>query len=473
MSRRSHQDCPKFEGLCKTLFPSGKNLILSKILKHLKDILNHKGFKKYSQNTAWLIGDKLTNMILGLLVGIWVARYLGPEKFGLLNYVAAFTALFIPLSGLGFDGIITRDLVKNETNANILLSSGFVFKFIGSLLLVVTVSAYMLLLKEEPVFFYLGLIISSKYIFKSFEVIELYYRAKVKTKYIFISKFFGHILSSLLKVFGILTGCGLVFLGGAQVSLFFFTMIFLLYFFKREDAHLSFNYFNLTKGLNLLRESWPLIFSGFFAIVYLNIDKIMIEEMLGSHEVGQYSVAVRISSVWYFIPMYISLGILPAIVNAKKKDEDLYYKRLGLVFSTMALISYVIILPISFFSNDIINFLFGKQYADAGSVLTIHIFSLLFFFIGSGRGLWVVNESYFKFDLFANVGAGILNVILNFLFLPKMGIIGAAYATLISYSFTFFFSNIFFKPARKIFAMQAKSLLLVELLINFRKQSIF
>jgi O-antigen/teichoic acid export membrane protein len=433
------------------------------MLQHYLSRFNHPGIKRYSRSAIWLILEKISTMILGLFVGVWVARYLGPEEFGLLNYVFAFVGLFAPISYLGIQGIISRDLVKDREDTNILLSTGFIMRICGSLILLIFVVSYFYFFKREPIYLSLAIIAAFQYLLTSSEIIELYYVANINTKYIFISKFIGNILSSVTKVLFILMGCNVVYFGISRISLVFFTTIFLFYFFKKENHYVSLKFFKLKKGKELLKESWPLIFSGVFAIIYMQIDKIMIGEMLDNHAVGQYSVAVSLSSLWFFLPMLIRKSILPAFVNARKKDIDLYNNRLKIVFSIMALIAYVIIIPISLLSNTIINILYGVNYLAASNVLSIHIFCLLFFFIGIGRGLWIVNESYFKFDLLNNIGAGILNIILNFFLLPKLGIIGAAYATLVSYSFTFFFGNLLFKPARKIFLMQLRALLLLDL----------
>jgi len=227
--------------------------------------------------------------------------------------------------------------------------------------------------------------------------------------------------------------------------------------------------------MELIKESWPLIFSGFFALVYLNIDQVMIEEMLSSYGVGQYSAAVRISSVWYFIPLTIGWSVQTAIVNAKKHSETLYFERLQLLFTVTTIMAYFLILPISYFSNEIINFLFGKNYQQAGGVLAIHIFASLFVFINVARGTWILNESYFKFALLGNIGAGLLNILFNYIWLPRYGIYGAAWATLISYSFTYLFSGLFFAPARKIVIMQLKSICLIDIFYqikSFKKRRI-
>lgn len=433
--------------------------------KWINGLLSNKGIVKYLTNTSWLIADKITTIIFGFLVGIWVARYLGPENYGILNYVIALVGLLSPLAQLGFSGIITRDLIKDKsgTYTSIILSTGFVFKLIGGLVLFILVFSYMYFFNNEPIYIYLGIIISLEYIFKPFEVIEYYFMAKVKTRYIFISKLIGQVLSSILKIIFILFSLGLLYFAFAHFAMILFSMIALLFFFILDKGYVSLQYVSLKKGINLLKESWPLIFSGLFALIYFNIDKVMIQQLLGSYYVGQYSVAVKISSIFYFIPSAIRSGILPAFVNAKEKDKSLYYNRLAAVFTLMSLFSYLIMIPIYIFSNDIIGILFGPDYSLAGDVLKIHVLSLLFFFLGVGRGLWVVNESFFKFDLFSNIGAGIINIILNMMFIPRMGILGAAYATIISYSFTFFFSNLFFKPANIIFIMQLKGMFLINL----------
>jgi hypothetical protein len=59
-----------------------------------------------------MFGEQVLRMIAGLLVGIWVARYLGPEQFGVFSYATAFVAIFSAAAKLGLDGIVVRDLVK-------------------------------------------------------------------------------------------------------------------------------------------------------------------------------------------------------------------------------------------------------------------------------------------------------------------------------------------------------------------------
>lgn len=415
------------------------------------------------------MADKVFKMLAGLVVGIWVARYLGPDRFGIFSYVLAFIGLFNPVRKLGFDGIITRDIAKDEYDNNELLSSSALFKFFGSLLIVVFVSGYMYFSKENMIYFYLSLILSLGFVVRALEVVEFYFRAKVKGKLISIANCTGILVASLLKVLFILSECSLVYFALANLVEAVVSMLLLWIFLKTHPNKITFAGVRIRKGFELLKESWPLIFSGFFAVVYLNIDQVMIEEMLGSYEVGQYSAAVRISSAWYFIPLTIGWSVQAAIVNARKKSTKVYHERLQLIFTATAVLAYAIILPVVFFADEIIYLLFGQAYSLAGEVLALHMWASLFVFIGSARGLWVLNESYLKFALFANVGAGVVNVTLNYVLLPIYGINAAAFATVVSYAVTYVLSGFLFSPARRISYMQLKSLVLIDLFTQWKK----
>ena len=434
----------------------------------IKKLKTHQGFMKYFKNTSWLFSEQILRMVVGLFVGIWVARYLGPERFGMFSYVLAFVGLFAPLGKLGLDGIVSRVIAKNESDIDELLSSTALFKFIGSIFIFIFASSYMYFFKEDIIYFYLALVISSVYIIKSFEVLEFYFRAKVKAKYISIANSIAMILSALLKAVFILSSFSLIYFAYANLIEAIVAIVLLFIFFKPEINNISLFKAKFKKGCDLIKESWPLIFSGFFAILYLNIDQIMIEGMLGSYEVGQYSAAVRISSVWYFIPLTIGWSVQTAIVNAKKQSEELYHARLQSLFTIMAIMAYFLIVPVAYFSHEIINILFGEAYMLAGSILAIHIVASLFVFVGSPRGLWVLNESYLKFALFSNMSTGILNIVLNYLWLPIYGIEGAAWATLISYGFAYVLSGFLFFPAIKIGIMQLKAIFLLDIINQYK-----
>ena len=102
-------------------------------MQRLKALKSHQGFMKYFKNTSWLFGEKILRMVVGLFVGIWVARYLGPEQFGLFSYAQSFVGLFTAIATLGLDGIVVRELVKDESRRDELMGTAFWLKILGAL----------------------------------------------------------------------------------------------------------------------------------------------------------------------------------------------------------------------------------------------------------------------------------------------------------------------------------------------------
>ncbi len=194
-------------------------------------------------------------------------------------------------------------------------------------------------------------------------------------------------------------------------------------------------------------------------MIYMRIDLIMIKEMLGEKEVGLYSAATRISEVWYFIPMLLTNSLFPSIVNAKKVSEELYYARLQRLYTLMVWTAIAIALPMTFLSGWLITILFGEAYRDAGQVLMIHIWAGVFVFLGVASGQWLVNEGLQKYSAINTTVGAFVNILLNFLLIPKFGICGAAIATVLSYSIAAYFMNFVFLATRRNFYRLSGSLI--------------
>jgi PST family polysaccharide transporter len=209
----------------------------------------------------------------------------------------------------------------------------------------------------------------------------------------------------------------------------------------------------------LLKESLPLIFSGFAILIFMKIDQIMLGQMIGDGEVGIYSAAVRISEIWYFIPTTIVASVAPSIYAAKETSESLYYKRIKQLLSLLALIAIAISIPMTFLSQKIIMVMFGSGYAEAGPILAVHIWTSLFVFMGVATSTWFIAEGLNNVSLGKTLLGAILNVILNFLLIPKYAGLGAAIATIISQAVAAFLSNAIDKRTQKIFKLQLQSII--------------
>ncbi|MDO9268638.1 MAG: flippase [Methylobacter sp.] len=428
-------------------------------LKHtISSVLIHQGFRRYFANTSWMFAEQILRLIAGLLVGIWVARYLGPGQFGVFSYAIAFAAIFSAIAKLGLDGIVVRDLVREPSRRDVYLGSAFWLKLVGAIVTLVVIAISTQLFSNDRTTNLYILIIASGTIFQSFEVVDFYFQSQVLSKFVSICKLMQLVLSSLLKLYLIFT----------EADLFWFVLVslidqmilglslYLAYRYQKLGGFYS--HFDLTTAKQLLQNSWPLIFSGLVIMIYMRIDQIMIKEMLGEKAVGLYSAATRISEAWYFIPMLLTNSLFPSIVNAKKVSETLYLARLQRLYTFLLWMGVAVALPMTFMSNWLITLLYGEAYNDAGQVLMIHIWAGIFVSLGVASGSWYTSENLQRYAFYRTLLGAIINVALNLVLIPDFGLIGAAIATVISYMVAGLLFDLLTVRTRKMFFMKINAI---------------
>ena len=403
-------------------------------------------------------------MVAGLLVGIWVARYLGPAQFGLFSYAIAFTALFSSIAKLGLDSIVVRDLVREPSQRDLYLGTAFWLKLFGALVMLGVVGIAMQLTSSDVTTKLYIFIIASGTIFQSFEVVDFYFQSKVLSKLVSICKLTQLLISSLLKIY-------LIFV---QADLFWFVLVSLvdqitlaltLYLaYRYQKVGDFFRHLSPRVAKQLLQNSWPLIFSGLVVMIYMRIDQIMIKEMLGEKEVGIFSAAVRLSEVWYFVPMVITQSLFPAIVGAKETSENLYYVRLQRLFTALTWMAIIFAVLMTFSSDWLIAMLYGEAYKDASQILMVHAWTGIFVSLGVASGSWFTSENLQRYALYRTSLGAIINVLLNLVLIPIYGLIGAAIATVIAQSVAALFFDVLTKKTRMVFLMKLKTLYFANLI---------
>lgn len=424
----------------------------------LKKIFNHSGFRKYFVNTSWLFVENILRIIAGLFVGIYVARYLGPGKFGIFSYALAFVALFGAVAELGVSSITVRDLVNYPYKRDIYLGTVFWLKAAGGVLALGIIGIAVQFISNDPKTTLYIFIIAIGLLFQSFEVVNFYFQSKVLSKYVSICKLTQLALSSLLKLY-------LVFV---KADLFWFVFVSLIdqvslaiaYIFTywRQGIGMFFSYFQFRVAKEMLGNSWPIAFSGLLTMLLFRIDQVMIKSMLSSEAVGQYAVAVQLSEVWYFIPMIVTSSLFPTVINAQKANQSLYRDRFLRLHSLLAWIAIGIILPMTIFSNWLVALLYGKAYSQSGQALMILIWSVIFVFLGNASKRWFLAENLQHLLFIRTVLGVVSNILLNIALIPAYGIKGAAIATLVSYALAYYISYLFNPKLKFLFILITKSL---------------
>jgi len=373
-------------------------------------------------------------MGISFVVTIFVVRYLGPKEFGLFSYALSFFWLFGSLSTFGLEAITTREIVKYPDKKDEINGTVFFLRLAGSVSAIIIIAVTLFLTGEETYTAILILILSGSFLFQSFSEIEYYFRGIVKAKYNAYALSASVILSSALKVIFILIKAPLIYFVFAVVFEYVALAVGLVLVYQHFKLSIFSWKYSKTIASSLLKDSWPLALSGIVVMIYVRIDQIMIKNMMSVEAVGYYSAAVRLCEAWYFIPVTLCNSIFPAIVNAKNVSQEFYNNRMQKLYDLLTWLAIGIAVPVTVFSSQIIDLLFGNEFSPAAPVLTIYIWAGVAVFLGVASSQYLINENLTKLSFSRNFIGMILNIVLNFILIPKFGIIGSAVATLISYS---------------------------------------
>ena len=401
-------------------------------------------------NTGWLFTEKMVRMGVGLFVGIWVARYLGPSQFGLFSFATAFVALFSAFFSMGLDDIVVRDIVRDHSVKDETLGSAFILRLSGGIAAFLVVAGAIVLLRpNDGLIQGLVMITAAGMAFQAFDVIDFWFQSRIQSKYSVYAKLSSHLLIAVVKISLILAGAQLVAFAWAGFAEIAVGSLGLIVVYRMTGYRLTDWKINVARMKTLLKDCWPLILSGIAGTIYLRIDQVMIGELAGIEEVGIYSAAVRLAEAWYFVPTIIYFSVLPSIVEAKSVNEDLFYTRLQKFYNMMALLGYLVALPVTFFSGWIVKLLFGVAYYNAGPMLAVLIWAGIFVNLGVARSSFLISMNLTKFHFFTLLFGALVNIGLNYFLIPIYGGMGAVIASCISYWVAVHGSCFLYKPLRK------------------------
>lgn len=412
-------------------------------------------------NIGWLFGDRILRLGVGLVIGVWVARYLGPESFGLLNYALAYVGLFLPFAVLGFDQIIVRELVNQPDRTYETLGSVFWAKLLaGTVTYGLAVGIIFVLKPNDSSLPILVILTGTILVFQAFDTVDFWFLSQIRSKYSVVARNTSFLVVSAVRLILLLTAAPLIAFAGAVALEALLTAIALVAVYRLSGEHLRAWRITRDRAGALIRTSWPLLLTNVAIAIYMRVDKVMLGEMRGDVEVGIYSAALRLSEVWYIIPAAIVTSVSAAVAIAKKTDEVQYRRRVQQLLNVMAIAGYAVAIPISLLSGPIIALVYGPQFADAGPTLAIHIWAAVFVNLGGAHSLWLINEGRTGYFSVSTAIGAVMNVALNLVLIPHYGSVGAAIATLVSYGVTVAGISLIYKPTRPLGQMILKAMLL-------------
>lgn len=399
-------------------------------------------------NLLRLLSDQVLQVGVGVFVGVWVARYLGPTQFGLLNYAIALVSLLASATARGLGTLVVRDIARDPECKEETLGTAFVIQLAGGIItLVAAAGAIAVLNPDDSLTLWLVGILAAATMFQSFETINFWFQSQLQSKYTAVAKnsvslLIAGIRIGLIQVRAPLIAFAWVML--AELALAGLA-IALVYQIKGNDLRVW--RVSWERGKQLLQESWPLVLSGLAVFIYSKIDQIMLGS-INKTELGYYAVAVKLSEICDFLPMIIASSIFPKLAQLREKNYAEYLKKFQIYSDAMLLLWLGVAVPISLLAPFIVQTLYGEQYAASSGVLSIYVWAQFGTNFGIARNTYFALEGQLRYNIYLTVAGSIFNIVLNYLLIPQYGALGATAATLITYFYVTILVNFYIKELK-------------------------
>ncbi|MGL6496508.1 flippase [Aeromonas veronii] len=420
---------------------------------------------KLLENTFWMMLEKGSRLVIGVLVSSLMARNLGPDGFGQLNYLISLLTIASVLSSLGLNRIIVREIANNLGNklsCNCTVITAFYLRLAASLSLWLVIIVFCSLFFPENIQFVV--IVFFSLFFISFDVFDFYAQGASDFKVISLCRLATFMITSLLKI-------AVVFLDGGLTAFVWLVMIeyllvavfFYLLFIRRQYISLAPAQANIKRGAELVMESWPEIIAGFGAILFMRLDQLFLQWLSGDASVGIYSAATRITEAWYFLPSVIIATTFPKLVSLRNSSYEQYFDGIRALMSLLVILSVVVALFFSLTADWIVALLFGQNYAESANVIVLHTWGGIFLCMGITSGSWLVAERKLKLNLQRNLFGLSVCAVANWTLIPLYGVTGSAIATVAGLGAAFYFFDLLHPQLRSMFLLKSSALLPIHL----------
>lgn len=390
------------------------------------------GKKKFFSNIGWLMGGKIVNMLLQFLVSLATARYLGPSNFGTINYVAAFVSFFSSIASLGLAVIVIKEIATDKYDNNEVIWTSIWMRFGTAVLSTISIIALIFITnRDDSMIVQIAFLESLSILFSSFDTINYYFQARLLAKWSSIAGVLAYVGMSLYRIYLLATNADIVWFAFATSTDMIFLTVFLMIFYIRIEGFRP--KFNWQLGKRLLKQSYHYLIAGLITILYAQVDRIMLGNMLDKASVGYYSAALTISTLWSMIPSALIQSISPVLYEEAGKDRALYLRRLRQSYAVLFWLNAAYSIFVGVFAHWVILLLYGKDYLAGTAALRIVVWYYGLSTMSTLNQVYLANDGKNRYiNLFCIAGL-ITDVILNFILIPVMGINGAAIATLITH----------------------------------------
>ena len=416
---------------------------------------------KEIKNAGWLIGGKVFQMIIALIVNLFTARYLGPGNYGVINYASAYLAFFTSLCTLGINSIIIKDFVDHPNEEGCAIGSTLVLRAISSTLSAITIVAIVSIVDMgEPITIIIAGLCSLALPFQIFDTFNYWFQSKYNSKVTSIVTLIAYVVTAIYKSLLLIFGKSVQWFAAATALDYLCVSLLLIIAYKKyKGPKLSFSF---EKAKSLLKQGYHYILSGLMVAIYGYTDKFMLKQMLNETAVGYYSAATSICAMWVFVLQAIIDSMYPTIMLLSGKSEEEFEKKNRQLYAIVFYISLFVALLFQVFGEIAVNILYGDAYMEAVNPLRIVTWYTAFSYLGVARNAWIVSKNKQTYLKFIYMIAALMNIILNLIFIPLFGASGAALASLITQILTSLGLPYCFKDLRANAKLMLQAILLKD-----------
>jgi O-antigen/teichoic acid export membrane protein len=406
--------------------------------------LKHSVFK----NAAWIIGCKIVQSLINLLIGLLTARYLGPSNYGIITYVASIVAFAMPIMQLGLKQTLVKEFVQAPDREGEILGTALVINIISSIFCMLGSVAFVLVADAgEKQTILVCALYSLTLLFQATEMTQYWFQSKLLSKYPSIATLCAYIVVAVYKLYLLITQKSVVWFALSNVLDYFLISLILMVIYRKVGGQRLGIDWKL--GRQMLSRSKYYIIPSLMVMIFQHTDRIMIKMMIGEAETGMYSAAITCIGISGFVFAAVIDSARPIILEMKTKDQALYETRVTQLYSIITCMSMAQSVGMTLLAKPLVWLLYGQEYAKAASILSVAVWYITFGYYGSVRNIWILAEEKQKYLTGINVAGATANVILNFCLIPAMGAIGAAVASLVTQFFTNVIIGFIFEPIRR------------------------
>ncbi len=399
------------------------------------------------KNASWMIGCKIAQSVISLIIGMLTARYLGPSNYGLISYAASIAVFLLPLMQLGLSKTLVQEFIKRPDREGEVLGTALVFNVMSAVACMGGMYTFLSVANAgESTTILVGVLYSFSLLFQATEIVQYWFQAKLLSKYPSIASVISYTIVALYKVYLLVTGRSVIWFSVSSTLDYLLISVILLIVYKRMgNQKLKFSW---RLGMEMLHSSKYYIVASMMVSVFQQTDRIMLKLMMNEAETGYYSSAITCVSVTAFVFAAIVDSMRPPILEAKHDGSDAYEPRIIQLYSVITYASLIQSVFMVLLARPIVLILYGEQYLPSVTALRVAVWYVTFSNYGSVRNIWMLAENKQKYLWIINLSGALANVALNAALIPLFGAVGAAAASLVTQFFTNVVIGFILRPIR-------------------------